>query len=41
MTIRLPVGIHERIRTLMYTTRRSKQEIVEAALNSHLLANEE
>lgn len=40
MTIRLPVSMHERIRTLMFMSRRSQQDIVEDALNAFLSANE-
>ncbi len=40
MTIRLPISMHERIRTLMFTSRRSQQEIVEGALDAFLAANE-
>jgi hypothetical protein len=40
MTIRLPVSMHERIRLLMFTSRRSQQDIVEAALESFLTANQ-
>jgi hypothetical protein len=40
MTVRLPVSMHERIRTLMFTSRRSQQDIVEDALNAFLTANE-
>jgi hypothetical protein len=39
MTIRLPVSMHERIRTLMFMSRRSQQDIVEDALNALLSAN--
>jgi predicted transcriptional regulator len=40
MTIRLPVSMHERIRMLMFTSRRSQQDIVEAALDAFLRANQ-
>jgi hypothetical protein len=40
MTVRLPVSMHERIRTLMFTSRRSQQDIVEAALHAFLSANQ-
>ena len=40
MTIRLPVSMHERIRTLMFTSRRSQQDIVEDALHAFLTANQ-
>ena len=40
MTVRLPVSMHERIRTLMFTSRRSQQDIVEDALNAFLTANQ-
>lgn len=39
MTVRLPVSMHERIRTLMFTSRRSQQDIVEDALHAFLAAN--
>jgi hypothetical protein len=39
MTVRLPVGMHERVRLLMFTSRRSQQEIVEDALHAFLSAN--
>lgn len=39
ITVRLPVSMHERIRTLMFTSRRSQQDIVEDALNTILTAN--
>lgn len=39
MTVRLPVSMHERIRTLMFTSRRSQQDIVEEALDAFLKAN--
>jgi hypothetical protein len=40
MTIRLPISMHERIRMLMFTSRRSQQDIVEAALDAFLSANQ-
>jgi hypothetical protein len=40
MTIRLPVSTHERIRLLMFVSRRSQQDIVEDALNAFLTANQ-
>ena len=40
MTIRLPVSMHERIRLLMFVSRRSQQDIVEDALNAFLTANQ-
>ncbi len=40
MTVRLPVSMHERIRMLMFTSRRSQQDIVEAALDAFLTANQ-
>jgi hypothetical protein len=40
MTVRLPVSMHERIRVLMFTSRRSQQDIVEDALNAFLTANQ-
>jgi hypothetical protein len=40
MTIRLPVSMHERIRMLMFTSRRSQQDIVEAALDAFLTASQ-
>lgn len=40
MTVRLPVSMHERIRMLMFTSRRSQQDIVEAALDAFLAANQ-
>lgn len=40
MTVRLPVSMHERIRMLMFASRRSQQDIVEEALNAFLSANE-
>jgi hypothetical protein len=40
MTIRLPVSMHERLRILMFTSRRSQQQIVEDALNAFLKANQ-
>jgi len=39
MTVRLPVSMHERIRMLMFTSRRSQQDIVEEALDAFLKAN--
>lgn len=39
MTVRLPVSMHERIRMLMFTSRRSQQDIVEEALDAFLIAN--
>jgi hypothetical protein len=39
ITVRLPVSMHERIRTLIFTSRRSQQDIVEDALNVFLTAN--
>ena len=40
MTIRLPVSTHERIRLLMFVSRRSQQDIVEDALNAFLTTNQ-
>ncbi len=40
MTIRLPVSMHERIRMLMFTSRRSQQDIVEAALDAFLTTHQ-
>ncbi len=39
MTVRLPVSMHERIRMLMFMSRRSQQDIVEEALDAFLIAN--
>jgi len=39
MTVRLPVSMHERMRILMFTSRRSQQDIVEEALNAFLKGN--
>lgn len=39
MTVRLPVSMHERIRMLMFTSRRSQQDIVEEALDAFLRTN--
>lgn len=39
MTVRLPVTMHERMRILMFTSRRSQQDIVEEALDAFLKAN--
>ncbi len=39
MTVRLPVNMHERMRILMFTSRRSQQDIVEEALDAFLTAN--
>lgn len=39
MTVRLPVSMHERMRILMFTSRRSQQDIVEEALDALLKAN--
>lgn len=39
MTVRLPVSMHERIRMLMFTSRRSQQDIVEEALDTFLKTN--
>ncbi len=39
MTVRLPVSMHERMRILMFTSRRSQQDIVEEALDAFLKAN--
>jgi len=39
MTVRLPVSMHERMRILMFTSRRSQQDIVEAALDAFLKAS--
>lgn len=36
MTVRLPVSMHERLQTLMFTSRRSQQDIVEVALDALL-----
>ena len=40
MTVRLPVSMHERLRVLMFASRRSQQQIVEDALDAFLRANE-
>ncbi len=40
MTVRLPVSMHERIRILMFTSRRSQQDIVEEALAGFFQANQ-
>jgi hypothetical protein len=39
MTVRLPVSMHERLRVLMFASRRSQQQIVEDALDAFLKAN--
>ncbi len=39
MTVRLPVSMHERMRILMFTSRRSQQDIVEEALDAFLKAS--
>jgi|SRR4051794_19763407 len=39
MTVRLPVSMHERLRVLMFASRRSQQQIVEDALDAFLTAN--
>lgn len=38
LTTRLPVSMHERLRVLMFASRRSQQDIVEAALDLYLRA---
>jgi predicted transcriptional regulator len=40
MTVRLPVSMHERLRVLMFASRRSQQQIVEDALDAFLKANQ-
>jgi hypothetical protein len=40
MTVRLPVSLHERMRMLMFTSRRSQQDIVEEALDAFLRAHD-
>lgn len=40
LTVRLPVSMHERVRTLMFVSRRSQQDIVEEALDAFLKKNE-
>ena len=39
MTVRLPISMHERLRVLMFASRRSQQQIVEDALDAFLKAN--
>jgi hypothetical protein len=39
MTVRPPVSMHERLRVLMFASRRSQQQIVEDALDAFLKAN--
>ena len=40
MTVRLPVSMHERLRVLMFASRRSQQQIVEDAMDAFLKANQ-
>jgi hypothetical protein len=40
MTVRLPISMHERLRVLMFASRRSQQQIVEDALDAFLKANQ-
>lgn len=40
LTVRLPVSMHERVRMLMFTSRRSQQDIVEEALDTFLKVNQ-